>query len=728
MATRTIAIKITVDNAGSVSSVKSVDSALKETALSTQKLSQLQEGLTNSFIKGNLAARGISMAYQAVAASFRLAVGGSVELEDTLNRTKVIASLNAIQMGAVKDQVMSLGLQMGVSVNDIATTALEMSKMGVSGDNLAKTLASVTYLSNALGESPAMTGEFIAKIGNAFALTGDQLVHVADQIAYSTGQSAAKINDFRVAFNYAGNSAAAAGVEFSTLAGMMGYLSNKGIQASTMGTGIRQLLLGLQVEGSKAANAIGGTVGTGPGQLSLTQALERLSSLHLKIGEIKSLFSKPSIPVIQALLGNVDDLETFIDHTRTATDEAKRLGEGVGVSAAQGFEKLKNAIIKLTDDSSIVGALGELAKMATKIVTALDAISTHWSVKAAGDGFTSKLKSPSMVGLSTEDMASEWAKYRTAYKAEYEKWLADKNSPALHYGPDKGGFSLGLQKLLEPNGPWANPPSTDEPPHVKQVAHPTGGNGKQTKKEEMDAWINTYMNGRGQTDIGPDNPLYAGLINGPDAPSTKGRDKGIMEQPYKKQSSALDHFRKQAEDTKITIMSLVTYTDMADKAVVRFSDEFGDRMSKSLLGMKNGFKGFSDFLESFVQNFIAQMISMITQMLIFKTIAVGLGIITGGGSVAAMTTTDGVIGNTLMASSGSVGHYATGGEFTATGPTSFMAGESGRERVSIVPASKVSSGASMASTTIVIQGDVHDFGSFDRKVKNALNRNRNRYV
>ena len=75
-------------------------------------------------------------------------------------------------------------------------------------------------------------------------------------------------------------------------------------------------------------------------------------------------------------------------------------------------------------------------------------------------------------------------------------------------------------------------------------------------------------------------------------------------------------------------------------------------------------------------------------------------------------------------------NHATGGHFFTKGPTSFMAGEAGTEEVRITPAAKVATRGSDGpkGLTIVIQGDVHDYKSFERKVRRANNQNLRDYI
>ena len=63
MASRQIAIRITIDNRDAINAARAQEIAMRAMNEQTEKQTQLQNGLTNSFIKGNLAARAISISY-----------------------------------------------------------------------------------------------------------------------------------------------------------------------------------------------------------------------------------------------------------------------------------------------------------------------------------------------------------------------------------------------------------------------------------------------------------------------------------------------------------------------------------------------------------------------------------------------------------------------------------------------------------------------------------------
>jgi hypothetical protein len=73
-------------------------------------------------------------------------------------------------------------------------------------------------------------------------------------------------------------------------------------------------------------------------------------------------------------------------------------------------------------------------------------------------------------------------------------------------------------------------------------------------------------------------------------------------------------------------------------------------------------------------------------------------------------------------------HFASGTDQVVTKPTMFMAGESGKERVTVTPRAKMASDRSGGGITVNIQGDVLDGAKFTEAVEMAQKRLRRRLV
>lgn len=481
---RTITINIVLDNAQAVSGMNQTGAAVDTLISKTDQLTKSNGALSLSFLRTIIEYRLVSSAYREITTAITDAISGSVQFEDTLNRIAVVGNLANDQVASIKTTMEGLGVSMGVPLNEISNTVLQMAEMGISGEKLATTIKSVTQVANALGESPTMTGEFFAQVGNAFNLTGEQFSHVADQIAYSTGQSAARINDLRTAFNYVGAVAADAGVSFSDLAATMGFLTNQGLRASTIGTGLRVVIQDLSTEGSKAAKAIGGTVGTGAGDLSLDQALQRLASLDLSNSDLVKLFNIRSIPVIDALTKSLPVLEQFQDATAKAPDEADRLGSGVSTSAAQGFSKLKNSLVELTD--AVLGKQQDVADFFTTLALGIDKVASSLG------------KLSPYIGQTGGKNLVDWLAVKAGFPAS---WANEDDTKLPQQGPLQQPPNSILDSYLAPKGQQAdNLPWTPDTDKIKaaidlmksQIAV-QGEGGRNLNLDQATASLKAYM-------------------------------------------------------------------------------------------------------------------------------------------------------------------------------------------------------------------------------------------
>jgi hypothetical protein len=145
---------------------------------------------------------------------------------------------------------------------------------------------------------------------------------------------------------------------------------------------------------------------------------------------------------------------------------------------------------------------------------------------------------------------------------------------------------------------------------------------------------------------------------------------------------------------------------------------------------KDPWKHISDAFGDFAKKMAADLVALTIKLIVFRTVLSflapgssflgGFGFSSVGGSG---------MGNALLGLlGGTMEKHASGTNQVVTKPTSFIAGESGAERVTITPRAKMSAGGSGGGITVNIQGDVMDGAKFTEAVEMAQKRLRRRSV
>jgi len=331
----------------------------QQLAIGAAKLTQAQNGLTKSFIKGNLASRAISKAVGNLERLFLFGVKGAASFEFQMAKLSAITSTTGKQLIGLEGTIRKLAAVSPKTATQVSAAALSMAKLGLSADDVGDSLEGVIGLSVALDESVERVGETIVNIKNVFDNEASEMTDISNKLFASFASSALNLEKFSTAFSFAGGTANLAGVEIETLTALMGGLANSGIKASTIGTQLRSVFLDLSDAGSKAGKAIGGeTIKS----IGIFEALRKLKELRLSPGEIKSIFGKRAVSVVAALTKDVDELERLNrkiletdDVIRKASDTIQDTMTGAVKKAGSAFTDLNISLSKIYSPIVITG-------------------------------------------------------------------------------------------------------------------------------------------------------------------------------------------------------------------------------------------------------------------------------------------------------------------------------------------------------------------------------------
>lgn len=143
----------------------------------------------------------------------------------------------------------------GVTAGDAAQTITEFAKAGLDlNDSLAATRGGL-QLAQAAQLSYADAVTLTANALNAFGLSGNQAVRVADTLANASNLAQGGIEDTALALRQAAGAAAVVGVSFEDTTALLTLLARNGLTGSDAGTALRTAFLRL-VNPSKQANRV----------------------------------------------------------------------------------------------------------------------------------------------------------------------------------------------------------------------------------------------------------------------------------------------------------------------------------------------------------------------------------------------------------------------------------------------------------------------------------------
>ncbi len=175
-----------------------------------------------------------------------------IEYEAALKQLQAISGSTDEQMGRLSKSIGEVGRNSTYSLLEITKAATVIAQAGYSAQETGEVLKSAITLSTASGSDPIQSVEVLTSALGAFQLQAGEAGRVTDTLVTAMNKSKLSIDQMGSAIQYAGATANEAGVRFEELTTIAAALANAGIKSgSTIGTGVRQLIVDLQTPSEK---------------------------------------------------------------------------------------------------------------------------------------------------------------------------------------------------------------------------------------------------------------------------------------------------------------------------------------------------------------------------------------------------------------------------------------------------------------------------------------------
>ena len=167
------------------------------------------------------------------------------------------ARLNLKKMRAAATQ---MGADFPVSATEVAQAMDALAASGFNANQTVALMPSILTSAVASGEGLAQTSQVVTSALNIWGMAqenvGQNAARVADVIQQAANASSLGLQDFSVALQYAGPPAAALNMNIEELSTALAVMKNNGIDASTIGSAMSNILMRLINPPKQAAEAI----------------------------------------------------------------------------------------------------------------------------------------------------------------------------------------------------------------------------------------------------------------------------------------------------------------------------------------------------------------------------------------------------------------------------------------------------------------------------------------
>lgn len=200
----------------------------------------------------------ITTAVFAVINAFQQATKFVVEYETALKQLQAISGATGTQTRQLADGINQVAASSKYSILEITKAATVIAQAGYSASETNMVLESAIRLSTAAGIEPTQAVDTLTGTLGAFQMQASESAHTVDVLVAALNNSKLSIDQMQAALQYAGATANETGLTFSELATISAMMANAGIRTgSTIGTGLRQLIVDLQTPTEKFKAELG---------------------------------------------------------------------------------------------------------------------------------------------------------------------------------------------------------------------------------------------------------------------------------------------------------------------------------------------------------------------------------------------------------------------------------------------------------------------------------------
>src|SRR5690606_20845304 len=211
------------------------------------------------------------------------------EFNQEMAKVKAVSGATSQEFKALEQDAKKLGAATRFSSGEVAGLQLNFSKLGFNPQEILDATAATLDLSLATGEDLAESATVAASTLRGFGISAKETVRITDVMAKSFSSSALDLTKFSTAMGVLAPVAKTANVSLEDSVGMLSVLANAGVDASTAGTGLRNMFLDLADKG-----------------LTLDEALSQIQNSTNKNKTAMDLFGKRGATVANIIADNID--------------------------------------------------------------------------------------------------------------------------------------------------------------------------------------------------------------------------------------------------------------------------------------------------------------------------------------------------------------------------------------------------------------------------------------
>jgi len=226
--------------------------ALREQAKANLKVKKSTNGLVSSFKKlgsqlvGQL---GIIAGITALVGVVKKGFQTFVAFEKANSKLAAVLGKTSKEISNLTKQQKALGSSTAFTASQVAGLQTELAKLGFTLKEIEASTPGILDLAAATGTDLAQSAEIAGATLRIFNLDASEMSRVTDVLALATSKSSLSMEKLATIMPTVGKTAQIAGVSLERTAALAGTLTDRGLDASTAGTALRNIFLKLAKDG-----------------------------------------------------------------------------------------------------------------------------------------------------------------------------------------------------------------------------------------------------------------------------------------------------------------------------------------------------------------------------------------------------------------------------------------------------------------------------------------------
>jgi len=252
--------------------------------------------------------------------NFGLAVGGLAVIRNITGIVRnfeqsqadlaSVLGVNVEEMKALTEQARELGSSTRFTAGEVGALQKELAKLGFDQTEIKNMTEATLQLAAATGTELPRAAEVTGATLRGFGLDASETQRVVDVMAKSFSSSSLDMEKFATAMSSVAPVAKTAGLSVEQTTALLGTLTDRGLDASTAGTGLRNIFLELSKEG-----------------MTFEEAMNEINSATDKNAASLALFGKRGATVGTILSETAEDVSNLEGKLNDAGGAAKEMAD-----------------------------------------------------------------------------------------------------------------------------------------------------------------------------------------------------------------------------------------------------------------------------------------------------------------------------------------------------------------------------------------------------------------